>query len=440
MKNRTVLFLYYSSHPVCGIGTWLEVLASELERTGWNVVTGLAWGRKYHDPRKIEECRPNLKTIRMDGRTGTEEGRVQAIAGTIRKVRPEVVILNCLNSGFEAVRRLRRQGVKMRLIAANHGNLAQHAACMIYNRDVIDLVACIGRQSVEVLTAPPEGFASDRVWHLPNAVAVPDRSFCASSPTNRVGYAGRLSDEPVKRAGDLIHFAEQIVTSHTGSELWIAGAGDLEDEIVSLAKQFPDRIKYFGMLSRRELYAHFYPGIDMLVSFSSSEGFGLSMAEAMAHGVVPVSSNFLGRVTEGLVRDDENAVVFPVGNVVRAREAVVELWENPARLNALGACAADHIRQCFSPERSGKHWNEALAHCLSLPELCGSENVERIVKQDSVWINEWCREIARRLLRRRVHHASSGEEWPGYHCKDTELERRVAQAMEFSEPSGVSAG
>ena len=100
IEKRKILILYYSSHSVCGIGSNMKMISKALRSFGWEVIFGIVWGRKYNSPKNIEHITRGYKTYLMDGRTGTEEGRIQAIMRTIKKSKPDVILLNNLLSTF----------------------------------------------------------------------------------------------------------------------------------------------------------------------------------------------------------------------------------------------------------------------------------------------------------------------------------------------------
>jgi glycosyltransferase involved in cell wall biosynthesis len=431
-NNNKILLIYYSSHSVCGIGTWLETLVPELEKLGWDVTVGLAWGNKFHDPERVEKLRPRLKFVRMDGRTGTEQGRVQAIRSAIESTQAGTVILNCLNSGFEAVRQERQAGRRLRLLATNHGNFPKQGACLLSHRDSIDLCVCLGRQSINAMTASPHAFHPDRIRHIANSVPTalsPDKASRPQTPF-RIGFAARLDHEPRKRIADLILFANQLHERLTGCELWIAGDGSAEALVQEAAARNPQAIRYLGPLTRKELYNSFYPELDVFLNFSSNEAFGLSIAEAMAHGVVPVTSRFVGLESEGLVLEGKNALVFPVGDVNSAIEHVIALQQDSDLLSVLSQNARQHIAENFSPEQSALIWDRELKRVCTLPELPLVSEAPDGVQPGRFGLSERIWETLRRWTRRRVPHQSAGEEWPHYRCDDPVLIEHVTRHFE----------
>ena len=89
--------------------------------------------------------------------------------------------------------------------------------------------------------------------------------------------------------------------------------------------------------------------LDVLVSASHSEAFGLAMAEALVCGVPVVAT-----ATEGarsLIEEGVNGLLVPVGDVSALAAAVSSMLVDEERRLSLGAQARHSARERFSPER-----------------------------------------------------------------------------------------
>ncbi len=95
--------------------------------------------------------------------------------------------------------------------------------------------------------------------------------------------------------------------------------------------------------------APFYAALDLYVSPSRTEAFGLSIAEAMACGRAVVAT-----ATEGaqeIIEDGANGLIVPLGDVEKIAAAISALLENEAGRNRLGTRAREHVYENFSLER-----------------------------------------------------------------------------------------
>ena len=372
----------------------------------------------------------------MDGRTGTEEGRVQAIFRAILEVKPEIVILNCLDSAFEAVRRARRKLKNLRLVVTNHGNFPRQAAALLGHRDEIDLAVCIGRQSIPMMSMSPFGFPPERLVHLPNAVSVSATTVPRQPSSHfRIGYAGRLDSEERKRIKDIIPFFTQLNERLENTELWIAGNGNLERDLQQQAGKFGPKVHFFGALNRQQLCHDFYPHLDVLLNFSTNEAFGLSMAEAMSNKVPVVTSLFYGLEDEKLILPGINSLTFPIGDVQAASNHVYQLAVDSNLRQTLAKNAYSHIEDNFSPENSGKAWTAALQNCLVRPVAFSHDETD--FRGAFRMLLTSAKEKIRRWTGRRFEHASAGEEWPHYRCNHPELLRHVIAIAESDTKAGI---
>ena len=423
-----LLLLYAPTLRTSGVATFTAGLCRIMEHHGWEVIVGLAWGTTYHDPRLFEEQHLDVKTIWMDARTGSEEGRIQAICRTIREARPQVVLHSCLDSAFAAVRRLRSAGRgDFTFCVVNHGSFPEHAASLLANRDVVDQVVCVSRWSYLALTSAGVALPGDRVHYIPNTVSsptAPARTRQGSPP--RIGYAGRLM--PDKRFRDIFPFFRAVAAGNPATELWIAGDGPYADETRHFCGEFPGRVRHWGAVSREDLYTAFYPEIDIFINFSGAEGWSLAIGEAMAHGVVPVLSAFSGIFVEGLAQPNRTALILPTGDTDSAARLVGALLDNPDQLLTMSAEIRDLMTREYPMALFARRWAETLDGFLSSPQL---QPISTLTTDSRSGL-ESARERLRRLLRRRFPHRDPGGEWPHFSSKK--------HAVLVAEIAGIMAG
>lgn len=119
--------------------------------------------------------------------------------------------------------------------------------------------------------------------------------------------------------------------------------GQLESLIVALKLQ--NRVR---LMNWPDELAPFYNALDVYVSASHTEAFGLSIVEAMAAGRAVAAT-----ATEGaqeIIKDKETGLLVPVKNVEKLAEAITALLENAEQRNSLGARAREDAQR-FSLER-----------------------------------------------------------------------------------------
>src|SRR2546421_6961435 len=183
----------------------------------------------------------------------------------------------------------------------------------------------------------------------------------------RVGIVGELSE--VKGQEDFVR-AAAVVAERFGDavEFVIAGedatrVGEYRARVERLVSELglAGRV---GLLGRCDDAARLLASLDVLVSASRTEAFGMVMAEALACGVPVVAT-----ATEGareIVEDGLTGSIVPIGDVGAMAAAVVSLLENEGRRLAFGARASGSARERFSLERmieeTERVYAEALGH------------------------------------------------------------------------------
>ena len=127
---------------------------------------------------------------------------------------------------------------------------------------------------------------------------------------------------------------------HTNIEFQIGGNGEIDrkhDTISRLGLQ--DTVIYDGWLGENEK-KQLLEKSDIFIHPSYFESFGISILEAIGHGI-PVITTAVGGITD-LVTDRFNGIVVEPGNVEQIAEAIIYLANHPEERLRLGANASKH--------------------------------------------------------------------------------------------------
>lgn len=190
----------------------------------------------------------------------------------------------------------------------------------------------------------------------------------------RVGIVGELSE--VKNQEDFVR-AAALVIDELGPSVELLIVGDesarsglygarLEKLIGELQLEACVRI-----IRRCEDVAPLIASLDVLVSASRSEAFGMVMAEAAACGVPVVAT-----ATEGageIVMDGSTGLIVPIGDVRALASAIVSLLGDDSLRLALGSNAREVARTRFSLERMVAETERVYAETLGVEANADSE-------------------------------------------------------------------
>lgn len=182
---------------------------------------------------------------------------------------------------------------------------------------------------------------------------------------------------PRKRYPELLRAMAPVLASHPDSTLVIHCremdlGGDLRDSITKYPKGIRERMivtNAGGNLDRQTLVA-LYNAADVYVS-NSAEGFGLTIAEALACGVPVVGIDYSsvpevigpGGITTPIASlvDNEYGYFWAAANQKLLGDAVASLLDNEAERKRLGRAGVAHVRSSFQWTTAARQFGELMS-------------------------------------------------------------------------------
>ncbi len=223
--------------------------------------------------------------------------------------------------------------VATRHFARDRGSSAvAHALAQITGR-AISLDIAISRFVADSIAGPSV--------LLPNGV--PDRP-PALLESNTVVMLQRLDEEKCPDVGIRAWSASGLGAQ--GWRLVVAGTGDLRPSLARLAERLgtAESVEFAGQVVETD---RLLAGSSVLLAPAPREPFGLSVVEAMAHGVPVVAAR--GGAHIETVGDD--GLLFEPGDTVAAARALVALSEDVALRRRVGDRLRGRQQELFSLER-----------------------------------------------------------------------------------------
>lgn len=166
-----------------------------------------------------------------------------------------------------------------------------------------------------------------------------------------VGIVGELS--PLKGQGEFLKAAAEVSQHHPNVYFFVAGAdhsadqsnGAALDDLIARLK-LTDKVKRVAWM---EDIAQLYCALDVFVSASHTESFGLATAEAMACGTAVVSTNTGGALE--IIQPGKTGFLVPVGDIENIAEGVMDLLRNRSKRVAMGQAAQKAVASQFDVSR-----------------------------------------------------------------------------------------
>ena len=343
----------------------ISVVANQLAEFGHDV--SLIVFRRYEDEYPINE-RVQLLSLadsqdEYDGISGPK--RVLMLRKLIKKVRPDVAV-GFLEGGYGMY--ISSFGLGFKKVASARVNplnlLEESGSRGFLNRMWFRHADCIVMQTEGQIKLLPENSGWKNCKVIANPVS--DAALAVSAhdyerPFTRIIMAGRLDDQkdyPI--AIDAMKAAHE---KHPDLRLDIYGDGDdrslIEKKISDAGLQNVVSLKGWTQDILSE-----YEKSDLFVMSSKYEGMPNSLMEAMACGLVCVSTDCETGPSD-LITDGENGFLVPVSDSTALAERIMQIAEmSKEKRSVIGTAAKDVMARDFSSEKIGRNWEELLTEVL----------------------------------------------------------------------------
>jgi glycosyltransferase involved in cell wall biosynthesis len=166
-----------------------------------------------------------------------------------------------------------------------------------------------------------------------------------------VGAVGELT--PLKGHEEILRAATQILKQLPQTRLIIAGidhsrGSQHRTRLEQLIKEL-NLTAHVSLVGWLDDLAQLYCALDVFVSASHTESFGLAIAEAMASGTAVVATESEG--ARELVQAGKTGLLVPIGNVEKLTESILLLLRDKDERVRLGRVAQQAASANFSLER-----------------------------------------------------------------------------------------
>jgi L-malate glycosyltransferase len=218
-------------------------------------------------------------------------------------------------------------------------------SCLLLNKAHVIAVSDSVKKSLLA-----QGFCQQRVHVIRNGIdfrhkrVVKDRNSAL-----QVGTVGNI--DHVKGFMDLVIAASAVIKDMPEVQFFIAGEFSNEELVRSLQKKIHDlgineNVHLMGFVEDVE---ELLSSLDLYVSASESESFGLSILEAMANHVPVIATSTAG--AKELIEDDHTGILVPLRSPQLLAESIKELLRDKERRARIAASAYDFSTRNFSVER-----------------------------------------------------------------------------------------
>ncbi len=248
-----------------------------------------------------------------------------------------------LNPTLGLVAPLAAADLDLPVVATFHSWFAQSALCRVFHgllQRQLDRLAAAVAVSQPVIEAHSRYFHAD--WEIiPNGV---DTAFFRADMRSQAStrsdgserapallFLGRL--DPRNGLETVLAAMPRILERHPGARLTVAGDGPLRSVYQRLARPLGPAVRFIGGVNGDR--PDHYGRADLYLCPTTKASFGVTLLEAMACATPMVVSDIIG--FRELVDGGQEAVLVPKDRPVVWADTVLELLDDPGRLEEMGA-------------------------------------------------------------------------------------------------------
>lgn len=202
--------------------------------------------------------------------------------------------------------------------------------------------------------------------------------------TKTIVSVGRLDDN--KNQGLLIRAFGRLMNKYPDYKLVIIGDGDCRGEYGRIARKTPDysRIEFTGNISN---VADRISDARIYVLTSKEEGLPNALIEAMALGLVAISTDCPCGGPADIIADGENGILIPMGTDEDMEDALVSALDQVMSDDELAgrlSQSALNVREKYAPARINALWKDYFEKIMSeeaVVEKSGKKTLIEYIKQ-----------------------------------------------------------
>lgn len=284
-----------------------------------------------------------------------ERRQASALAAHLARHGYDLVVVNALSDRAPTNLARYLPPHVLRLLIVHNVTPGTYAAAAAVRDHVHATIAVSPRIREDLVAA--YGFRPDRVQVVANAIDV-DRFAATERRDDETWPLRLLTLGRVEDASKGVFWLPDVMDrlSDVPARLSIGGPGPDLERLRARCARLGDRVRFLGPVSADRVPAVMAEH-DILLFPSRYEGFGLTLAEAMAAGCAPVASRIAG-VTDFVVEDGRAGLLFPVGDVRSAAQAVRRLASDRALLRDLSRAGRLEAARRFRREDMARAYAE----------------------------------------------------------------------------------
>jgi glycosyltransferase involved in cell wall biosynthesis len=430
-----ILLIAPSAYLLGGVQDWLYLLTIGMRDKGHTIIVAIP-NDNFHNGVLYNQYYKHIDAIYFNNKTGTSEGRINALSKLLLSHPVDLIVGVNIADIYTAYERVYHKLQKTKIVMTLHAIEGDYLGDIGQYCQLLDGVITTNKLTQKIVTEL-KLLEKDHIYYAPYGVRANTNLIMRDQKQElSIAWVGRF-DNHQKRILDLVNILINLDQKDIAYRVSLAGDGPYKDKIeLELGPWIKkNRVKMMGTLKKSELQL-FYEDNNILLITSEWETGPIVAWEAMISGLVVVSSEYVGYLSEGALIHEATALLYPTGSANAAAHQLSRLADTDLRMK-LSMRGQQMARSRYSLESSLNSWEKVFTTIL------GYENRKQktILKYKSIAVSgrldtllgTRIGEFVRRCLARKGYCRDPGSEWPHSHYAHTNSKALLNYAKSLEE-------
>lgn len=197
----------------------------------------------------------------------------------------------------------------------------------------------------------------ERIVIINQAVSIPEKFSKPESPKLNVAFIGR--DSPEKRFDMILEIARQCLINEIDAIFHVVGPDPTKYKDIGSSNMI-----WYGEVRDREKLNELFTRCHVLLLTSSSEGFPMVVAEAMAFGCIPIVTN-VGGLKDHVFNGKNGFLTDPYNCIEESISRISTLINDPFLMQTMQAFNHNYASMLFSFANFERIWKETINQSMN---------------------------------------------------------------------------
>ncbi|MEY4353094.1 MAG: hypothetical protein RLZZ609_1335 [Cyanobacteriota bacterium] len=409
-----ILFIAPSAYLLGGVQDWLYNVCMGLRSRGHKVNIGVP-NNRFHKVDEYNYVFKGLGAIGFSNRSGSPEGRIRSLSRFLLDNCADIIVGVNIGDLYEAFNRVSERLSESRIVLTLHAIESNYFADIRRYSYLLDSVITTNRLSQSMVRSM-NVIDGNKIYYAPYGVARrPSIDQSSFADALKIAWVGRLENNQ-KRLSDLVGILHRMEDTNIVYTLSIAGDGPyrkrLQEDLKPLINK--GKVKIMGALNKQEL-GSFYSDHNVLLITSQWETGPIVAWEAMAAGLVVISSEYIGYGCEKALIHNETSLLFPIGDLHEACRQIRRVTDSTLR-QRIAKKGTRLALERYSTEASLAQWEIVFMEIMSHKPKPREPHASYAYGQPSgrleSLLGRSLSEQLRSILPYRTNARDPGSEWP----------------------------